>query len=152
MGAESSITPLRPEPEVVHVCIIDADSQFSHQLGELLATELPRMVNIVGTYDGIPEELVVPYEVNLVIFDPELDDFKRLPAAVSKMKRAFGRDAVYAVHADSWAATDNRLKEELQLFGVSLGFRRFDLRKCIELVTKIALREPPDSWAAKFAT
>lgn len=148
----SSVTPLRPEPEVVHICIIDADPIFSDQLGILLANELPRLVNIVGTYDGIPEPLAVPYHVNLVIFDPELDDFKRIPLAVARMRKVFGHDVTFAVHADMWAQPGNVLKDYLIGCGVLVGFRRFDLRKCIELVTRVAMREPLASWVVKFAT
>ncbi|MCC6563292.1 hypothetical protein IT087_00185 [Candidatus Uhrbacteria bacterium] len=148
----SSITPLRPEPEVVHICIIDADAIFSHQLGILLANELPKMVNVVGTYDGIPEPIQVPYNVSLVIFDPDLDDFRSLPAAVKKMRHVFGESAVLAVHADTWAKDGSVLRSELQDNGVHLGFKRFDLRKCIKLVTKIAMHEPIDLWQSEFAT
>lgn len=150
MGAESSVTPLLPAAGVVHICIIDADTQFSHQLGNLLADEIKGLVNIVGTYDEIPEPLAVPYDVSLVIFDPELSDFRELPKALTRMWKAFGRDALFAVHADSWANEKSLLKHELQLFGVRVGFRRFDLNKCIKLVTKVAMREPFSAWQNEF--
>ena len=150
MGAESSATPLLPGPEVVHICIIDADRQFSDQLGRLLADEMPGMVNIVGTYDEIPQPLAVPYAVSLVIFDPELDDFHELPKALSRMWKAFGNDALLAVHADSWKNDKSMLKHELQLFGVQIGFTRFNLNKCFKLVAKVAMREPLAAWVSEF--
>lgn len=107
------------------------------------------MVNLVGTYEGIPEAIEVPYNVDLVIFDPELDDFRTTGPAVQKMRTVFGTTALLAVHADMWTQ-DNLLKDYLLGCGIYLGFRRYDLRKCMELVTKVALREPLDSWVTKF--
>lgn len=150
--AHSSATPLRPEPEVVHICIIDADPIFSHQLGNLLASELPRMVNIVGVYDGIPDVLEVPYEVNLVIFDPELDDFRDVERSIELVRRTFGKAAHLAIHADFWKQSDSPLKRKLQMMDVWYGFGRYDLRLCIRLVTKIAMREPVQLWHLEFAT
>ncbi|MEK7473937.1 MAG: hypothetical protein AAB668_04450 [Patescibacteria group bacterium] len=146
----SSKTPLRPEPEVVHICIIDADPIFSRQLGERLAGELPKMVNIVGMYDGIPDVLEVPYEVSLVIFDPELDDFRRLSEAISRMRESFGQEVHLAVHGDFWTEKDNQLKRDLQNLDIWYGFRRYDFRRCIKLVTKIAMGEPVQLWHLEF--
>lgn len=150
--AHSSATPLRPEPEVVHICIIDADPIFSHQLGSLLSSELPKMVNIVGTYEGIPDVLEVPCDVSLVIFDPELDDFRDIESAIARMHQTFGESAHLAVHADFWTRPDNPLKRRLQTLDVRYGFGRFDLRLCIRLVTKIAMREPVQLWHLEFAS
>lgn len=150
MAQKPSVTPLLPEPEVVHICIIDADPVFAEQLGILLATELPKMVNVVGLYDGIPERLAVPHLMSLVIFDPELDDFWDLRAAIPRMRRNFGLSATLAAHTDVWDRGDTPLKRELWSLGVNIGFRRFDLRRCIKLVTKIAMREPFEHWYREF--
>ncbi len=148
----SSVTPLRPEPEVVHICIIDADPIFSKQLAALLASELPRMVNVVGTYDGIPNVLEVPYEVSLVIFDPELDDFRHVNDAIHRMRYTFGEKVHLAVHADFWMESDSPLKRDLQMLDIWYGFCRHDLQRCIKLVTKIAMREPVQLWHLEFAS
>ncbi|KAA0205672.1 hypothetical protein EDM68_05045 [Candidatus Uhrbacteria bacterium] len=149
---ESDPDTLRPEtPEAVAVCIIDADAQFSRQLTDILVRRLAAHVQVVGAYEGIPE----PHEIEdhlpeIVILDPELDDFRHLEHGLKALRERFGERVIFVAHSDIWKHPLNPLRLELIAADVTLGFARYDYAAAIELISYVSARIPREALRQRF--
>ncbi|MCR4256390.1 MAG: hypothetical protein NUW08_01650 [Candidatus Uhrbacteria bacterium] len=143
---------LRPETlEVVPICIIDADPQFAKHLSRILTQRLANQVYIAGTYDGIPRiEEIGDRLPDVVIFDPELDDFRRMREAVTRLRAMFGSGVKLVAHSDLWKVAFNRLRLELIDAEVRLGLGRYDYKAAIELISYVSGRLPLETLIKRF--
>jgi hypothetical protein len=141
----TSVTPLRPERMPVHICIIAADREFAQRLTLVLKRDLnlknehQEMALIEGDFDHIPdiEETNAINEMQLVIFDPEMDEFRNLAAGLDQLKSAIGPGAMYVARTDHWEDANNRLTKQLKELGVKAGCAREDYKGFSELASKL---------------
>ncbi len=149
---ESDPDTLRPDAlEAIPVCIIDADAQFSRQLADILVRRLAAQVCVVGTYEGIP----APHELedhlpDIVIFDPELDEFRRLDRGIASLRERFGTRVLLVAHSDVWKHPLNPLRLGLIAADVTLGFERYDYAAAIELISYVSARVPREALRQRF--
>lgn len=150
--ADSAPDTLRPEAlEAIPICIIDADPQLARQLAHVLTTR--SMVYVVGTYDGLPDpHLFDDLPPRVVIFDPELDDFRDTHEAIMSLRTLFGPDVVLVAHSDLWKVKCNRLRLDLIAADVLLGMRRHDYGAAVEMMTYIYGRLPIETLIERFGT
>jgi DNA-binding NarL/FixJ family response regulator len=151
MGAISPET-LRPTAlEAIKICIIDADPCLSNQLSLLLAQRLRDSVRVIGTFESIPAfEDLDAFDPDVVIFDPELSDFRRLNESVRQLRTIFGLKALLIAHSDTWKESLNPLRLELITAGVSLGIKRYDFKGAIEIASYVAQRLPKQALLERF--
>ncbi len=159
MTANGSDT-LPPETlEAIPVCIIDADPTFAQQLGKILTDRLGEQVYIVGVFEERPElAQLADHLPDVVIFDPDAltsrrkDDKKarELAEEVMRLHELFGANVVLVAHTDLWKERLNPLRLELVCSGVVLGFKRYDIKAAIELISGLSSRLPVQTLQLLF--
>ncbi|MEI7512280.1 MAG: hypothetical protein WCK01_02355 [Candidatus Uhrbacteria bacterium] len=147
----TSITPLRPLPIQVTLSIIDADRSFEDCLIGWFKQQLPGIVQIEQTYEEIPRPSDVHHVTRAVIFDPEMDDFRRLAPALTRMREAFGEEAIFIAHVNVWNP-NSTLQRELRNSGVRIGICRNDFKAFLRLVELLSHQEPLDVIVKEFGT
>jgi hypothetical protein len=140
-------------PEAVPICIIDTNPSFAEHLSKTLSQRLKSQVFGTETYAGIPldGDLKGPLP-KVVIFDPELDDFRRVSEAILKLRELFGSKAFLVAHSDTWQVPFNNLRMELRDAGIRLGLKRHDYDGAIELISLVSSRASMDDLVKRFAT
>lgn len=140
-------------PEAVPICIIDADPSFASHLSKTLAQRLNVRLFDTETYAGIPSDSDTKGQLpKVVIFDPELDDFRRVSEAVSKLRKVFGHSVILVAHSDTWQIPFNNLRMELRDAGIRLGLKRHDYDGAIELISLVSSGASMEVLVKRFST
>ena len=140
-------------PEAVPICIIDADTSFAEHLSGTLSRHLTNQVFDTETYTGIPLDSDIRGPLpKVVIFDPELDDFRRVPEAIAKLRELFGPSVILVAHSDTWQIPFNNLRMELREAGIKFGFKRHDYDGAIELISLVSRRVSMEDLVKRFST
>ena len=135
MGQDTDTIP--PDQRVVRIAIIDANDTFSEELTRILRKEFAGLVQIEGFYEETPPPEAVEHCVDVVLFDPELDEFRELEEALQNMERTFGDPVAFVAHTDAWKQEGGRLREELLAAGVRRGLKRMDFAGLVLLMRLI---------------
>ncbi len=151
MGHDSDTIP-PPEQRVVRLAIIDANSTFSAELTNVLRKEFEGLVQIEGFYEDIPLPSAVEHCVDVVLFDPELDEFRKLEDALRSVEAAFGDPVTLVAHTDTWKHHGGHLRMRLLAAGVSLGIRRMDFAALVLLMRLVAEGHSSDAINALYST
>ena len=147
--SHTSVTPLRPFAETLTISIIDADPIFTKSLAQFLNQRLPGMLLFEETFDEIPSPDLVRTVADAVIFDPELDDFRKVGPAITRLREAYGEETALIAHTDAWAGK-NRLRDDLKAAGVRFGVARSDFNSIHRIVGLLMSKEPLDIIAGEF--
>lgn len=141
-----------PEQRVAWLAVIDANCTFSEELTKVLRNEFEGLVQIEGVYEGIPSPESVERCVDFVLFDPELDEFRDMSAAIGGLMMALGKPALVA-HTDAWKQKGGRLRLELLASGVMLGIRRMDFAALVLLMRLVTEgHHNPEEISKLFST
>lgn len=147
----TSITPLRPLPVQVSISIIDANEAFAKSMLGWFNQTLPGIVYIEESFDGIPDPSKVRHLVRAVIFDPEMDDFRRAGPALTRLRQIFGSETLLVAHSDTWKS-ETPLRTELRGAGVRIGVGRNDFKGFLRLIELLSHQESLELLTREFGT
>ena len=140
-------------PEAVPICIIDADPSFAEHLSGTLSRHLTNQVFDTEAYTGIPLDSDIKGQLpKVVIFDPELDDFRQASEAIAKLNELFGASVILVAHSDTWRMPFNKLRMELREAGIKYGFKRYDYDGAIALITLVSRGASMEDLVKRFST
>lgn len=140
-------------PEAVPICIIDADTSFAEHLSGTLSQQLTNQVFDTEAYTGIPLDSDIKGPLpKVVIFDPELDDFRQASEAIAKLRELFGPSVILVAHSDTWQIPFNNLRMELREAGIQLGLKRHDYDGAIALIELLSRGASMEDLASRFST
>ncbi len=133
IDVEAPISQVGSEKQTVYIGIIHTDPSLASYLSTMLRTipELGEYAQVQDTFYEIPTS--VDYVIKVVIFDPEMDDFRNMADAVKRMRAVFGQDVMLIAHTDAWISA-TRLREQMLKAGIRVGLSRENLKGLVQIM------------------
>ena len=133
IDVETPIKMEAPQKQTVLIGIIHADPSLASYLSTMLRTnaELEGNAQVQDTFYEIPAS--VEHVIKVVIFDPEMDDFRDMAQAVKRMRATFGQDVMMIAHTDAWLS-DTRLRQQMLKAGIRVGLSRENLKGLVQIM------------------
>jgi hypothetical protein len=121
--------------QTVCIGIIHPDPALGSYLANMLRVnkELDGNAQVQDTFYEIPLKHEVERVINVVVFDPEMSDFRNMEQAVIKIRAAFGQDVIMVAHSDAWKS-DTRLRQQMTKAGIRAGIALNDLKGLVKLM------------------